>query len=618
MEYKFFYKSIGAVLMKINDNKMVESNLKKGSGALKLLKIASSKKWWLIGSIILSIISTVLKFIPIIIVYLIIDELSAFASNISNLNKDYLFNLGFISLASLGAYGILLYASGMLSHIAAFNILYEIRVKLSEKLTRLSMGFFTQKASGKIKKVLSEDVEEIELFVAHHIPDISSAIVFPVLMIGYLFYMDWRLALAALIPLPLIVLVNLKMMGEKRSYQDYHNSLEKINASVVEYVRGMPVVKVFNAKAESFRSFKESVYSFRNYSQKVSKDYSKIYPGFLTILSSSLIFILPLSAYLLYNAVLYQNILSTVFLFLIVGGGMYFPFFKLMFVGSYMHKITVGVERIYNILSKDEIKEAKIDSKPKNSTIEFKNVSFAYDHVKVVNGVSFVAQQNSITALVGPSGAGKTTIGLLLTRYWDIQSGEIMIGGVNIKDMQIETLMNYISFVFQDEFLFFDTIEENIRMGNKEATKEEVINAAKAAQCHEFIEKLEKGYDTLVGEGGTYLSGGEKQRIGIARVILKNSPIIILDEATAYADAENEGKILKAFSKIIKDKTVIVIAHRLSTITDADQILVIDEGNIIQKGKHQELINDSGIYKTMWEIYSNAREWVIETKGETV
>jgi ATP-binding cassette, subfamily B, bacterial IrtA/YbtP len=273
------------------------------------------------------------------------------------------------------------------------------------------------------------------------------------------------------------------------------------------------------------------------------------------------------------------------------------------------------VERIDGILNKEEISEPAAGKRPADDSIEFDNVTFAYNETNVLERVSFAAQPGTVTALVGPSGAGKTTLGLLAARFWDVQSGAIRIGGVDIRDMGTEALMDHVSFVFQDGFLFFDTIEENIRMGNATASKDDVIRAAKAAQCHDFIERLPQGYQTLVGEGGTYLSGGEQQRIGIARAILKNAPIVVLDEATAYADPENEGKILHGFATLLKEKTVIVIAHRLSTVTNADQILVIDNGQVAQQGRHDELVKSGGLYANMWDTYSHAREWTIARKG---
>jgi ATP-binding cassette subfamily B protein len=602
---------------KIWDCLNMESKTKKKKGLARLIQIAGSKKWLLITSMILAVIATIFKFVPIIAVYLIITEIATHATDISMINQAYLTNLAYISLGSVLLWAVFMYISGMLSHIAAFNILYEIRVKISNKLSKLPMGFFNKKASGKIKKIMAEDVERIELFVAHHIPDITTAIVFPAIIIIYLFSVDWRLALAALVPFPIAIGMMVVMFRGRgaKSYQEYHNALENMNSSVVEYVRGMPVVKVFGTSIESFQRLKETIDYYRKWVLEMSLSYSWKYPLFLTIASASLIFIIPVSVFILNNTNAGNEFIPTVLLFLIVGGGFFFPILKMMFVGGYLNQISVGVNRIDEILNMEEIENKDTTLKPKNVSIEFEKVSFAYEKTIVVDNVSFTAKPGTVTALVGPSGAGKTTLGLLTARFWDVESGKIKIGGVCIKDMDLETLMDYVSFVFQDGFLFFDTIEENIRMGNSDASKEEVINAAKAAQCHEFIKELPDGYNTLVGEGGTYLSGGEQQRIGIARLILKNTPIVVMDEATAYADPENEAKILQGLSKLIKNKTVIIIAHRLSTITNADQIIVIDQGKIVEQGTHKNLVEKKGLYSKMWKTYSQARNWKISRSG---
>jgi ATP-binding cassette subfamily B protein len=588
-------------------------NRQRKSGFVRLVQIAGMKKWWLIGSIILAVMATVVQFVPLVSVYLIIRELAAHAADMAEVDRSLLFRLGFVSLGSVGVFGVLLYTSSMLSHVAAFNILYEIRVKLSEKLTRLSMGFFTNRASGEIKKVMSEDVERIELFVAHHIPDLTSAFLFPLIVIGILFHMDWRFAIAALVPFPLAIGVMAGMMsrGAKGGYREYHEALGRMNAAVVEYVRGMPVVKIFGTALDSFHRLKESVISYRDWAQKISDDYSTAYPSFLTAASSSLLFIVPTVAFLLGRTGAGESSIPTALLFLIVGGGFFFPLLKLLFMGSYLNLIGTGMEHVDDILYEAETADRDSVNNPVDTSIVFEDVTFAYGETNVLEGISFTANPGTVTALVGPSGAGKTTVGLLAARFWDVQGGAIRIGGVDIRDMKTCTLMEHISFVFQDGFLFFDTIEENIRMGNTGATMEEVIKAARAARCHEFIENLPRGYQTLVGEGGTYLSGGEQQRIGIARVILKNTPVVILDEATAYADPENEGRILQGLARLIRDKTVIVIAHRLSTVTSADQILVVDGGRVVQRGKHDELVREGGLYAHMWDTYSRAREWTI-------
>ncbi|QAR34502.1 ABC transporter ATP-binding protein [Geovibrio thiophilus] len=584
------------------------------SGIKRLLEIAGTKKKFLIASMLLSVTATALQFVPVTAVYFIISELAENASDIHKADVSWLYRLGFISLGAVGIAGIMLYAAFMCSHIAAFNILYELRVKLSEKLTKLSMGFFTNRTTGGIKKIMTEDVERIELFVAHHIPDITGAVVFPVFTALYLFFTDWRMALALFIPLGAALYIQTRMFSSNDLYREFNLALENMNSAVAEYVKGMPVVKVFNADAESFESLKKSVYSFRDLAFRITKQYALIYPAFLTVLSAPLLFLIPAAGYFGLNTEDYTAYAPKIFLFLILGSGMFFPFLKLIFMVNNLRQITVGLERVDGVLNMEEMREPSVPAVPDDSSVEFADVTFSYGNESVLKDVSFRVEAGSVTAIVGPSGAGKSTVGMLAARFWDIQDGEIKIGGVNIKDMSTEILMNHVSFVFQENFLFFDTIEENIRMGNTDAAMDDVVNAAKAACCHEFIENLPDGYATLVGEGGTYLSGGEQQRVAIARAILKNSPVLILDEATAYADPDNEGRILEAFSKLIKDKTVLVIAHRLSTVRNAGQIIVMDRGRITERGIHEELVSADGLYAKMWRTYSYMREWKIDVK----
>lgn len=587
---------------------------KRKTGLPRLLQIAGAGKWFLLTSISLAIGSTLAGFTPFVSVYKILSELSKNASDPSLLDQEYIWHWAKITLWGFILFGILLFASIMFSHIAAFNILYNIRMSLAKKLVKLPMGFFTKRASGDIKKVMSEDVERIELFIAHHIPDITSAIIFPVLVIGYMFTIDWRLALVVTAVFAVaITMMSLMSSSPKMKpiVDKYLSIMGKMNNSIVEYVRGIQVVKIFSHSTKSFERLNKDINEFNTFSNKVTKQYAPVYLSFYLLLSSLLLFIIPTAVILLVNSPSYSEFIPKALMFIILGGGMFFPLLKLMWIGSMMSQNSIGVGLIDDILDKEEIDDPTSPSVPQNSNIDFINVSFAYDQKKVLNDISFKAKANTVTALVGPSGSGKTTIAMLTARFWDIDSGDIFIGDTPIKEIATSTLMNHISFVFQDNMLFFDTIEENIRMGNKAASREQVVEAAKSAQCHDFIEKLDKGYSTLVGEGGTDLSGGEQQRIALARAILKDSPIILLDEATAYADPENEGKILKTFSKLIKDKTVIVIAHRLSTITNADQILYIDNGEIIEQGTHNELLNINGNYSKMWESYSQSRDWVL-------
>lgn len=587
---------------------------KRKSGLPRLLEIAGAKKWWLLGSMALAVLSAFALFTPYVAVYRILTELALHADAPAVINRDFIWRWGFISLGGVCAFGVLFYISNMLSHIAAFNILYELRVALAGKLARLPLGYFDKRASGDIKKVMSEDVERVELFVAHHIPDATTAVVFPLIILGFLFAVDWRPSLVILLVFLGAVLIQSSIYYGPRSkavYENYLKSLGRMNASIVEYVRGIQVVKIFSRSVEPFERLQRAILSYRDYALNITRKFALTYTGFLTMLSSTILFLTPVIIFLLLKAPSYSAFMPTAFLFLIFGGGMFFPLLKLMHIGGLLKQNSIGVGLIDDILHKQEMTEPEDPRQPAGASVEFRNVTFAYDEETVLKGISFLAEPGSITALVGPSGAGKTTVGLLAARFWDVNSGEILIGGVPIHQIRTEELMRLVAFVFQDNMLFFDTIEENIRMGNDTASREEVMEAARAAQCHEFIEQLEKGYDTLVGEGGTYLSGGEQQRLALARAILKNAPIVVLDEATAFADPENEGKILASFSRLIRGKTVLVIAHRLSTITGADRILVIDAGIIAEQGRHEELLSLEGLYARMWRTYTQSRQWVL-------
>ncbi|MDR1339571.1 MAG: ABC transporter ATP-binding protein/permease, partial [Prevotellaceae bacterium] len=559
------------------------------------------------------------QFTSFVSVYNLLTEFAAHAADPSQVNKDLIRYWGYVAAAGIAGYGILTYASLMLSHIAAYHILYETRIKIVRKLARLPLGFFTKRSSGELKKVLSEDVERIELFVAHHIPDITAAIVVPVLLLGYMFWADWRLALVMLTVFAVAIgFQSLTMTSKagKSVYDRYQVALGKMNGSIVEFIRGIQVVKIFNRSTKAFERLNRNINDYRDVCIHITHMFTPAYLGFYTVLSAILIILIPLSVILLQYAPSYPDYVPTVLLFLILAGGVFFPLVKLLYMSNLMMQNTTGVELIDSILNREEVENPVHPETPRDASVKFRDVTFAYNGEAVLKGISFKALPGTVTALAGPSGAGKSTAAMLTARFWDIQSGEILIGGVPVKNIRTENLMNSVSFVFQDSLLFFDTIEENIRMGNKTATIEDVRNAARAAQCYEFIEKLDKAYQTHVGEGGTYLSGGEQQRIALARTILKDAPIVLLDEATAYADPENEGKILSSFSRLIKGKTVLVIAHRLSTITNADRILLINNGIIEERGTHNELLALQGYYARMWDTYSQAREWTITGKEE--
>lgn len=591
---------------------------KRKTGLARLIEIAGTKRRLLIGAMLLAVITAIVQFVPIIAVYNILIELAEHALDPSLIDKAYIWLWSYIALGAFFAFGVLTFASLMLSHIAAFNILYEIRMQLVQKMVRLPLGFFSRRASGELKKIMSDDVERIELFIAHHIPDIVTALLFPLILVSYMFAVDWRLAIVVLAVLAMAFYVMGRMYTGKKIREvskRYVETLGRMNASIVEYIRGIQVVKTFTESTNAYRKLNDDIKEYRKFANEVNVQYQPTYVGFLTILSSALLFIIPVAVWLLVGSASYATFVPVLLMFLFFGVAVFFPVLKLLWIGSFLNQNNMGVQKIDDILYMDEIEEPDIPRHPKDASVEFRNISFAYDTTPILKAISFISHPGTITALVGPSGAGKSTVAMLAARFWDVQSGEILIGGVPVKEIPTSVLMDNVAFVFQDNMLFFDTIEENIRMGNKTATFEEVARAACAAQCHEFIESLPNGYQTLVGEGGIYLSGGEAQRIALARAILKDSPIILLDEATAFADPENEGKILAAFSHLIKGKTVLVIAHRLSTITNADRILYVDKGVIAEQGTHEQLLALKGEYARMWETYNRAKRWTIGGKN---
>ena len=593
---------------------------KQKKGVARLFEIAGERKGLLILAGILSAGSACCMLVPYLSVYQVANELLQNAGNISQADSGHMIRWGWIAFAGLTGGLLLLYASLMASHIAAFRILYGLRIKLAEHIGRLPLGYLNGTSTGAIKKTMEQNIEKIETFIAHTIPDLVNVLATVVIMFTLFFTLNGWIAAVCLLAIALGIGLQCTMMFGKAGQefmQTYFDTQEKMSASAVQYVRGMPVVKIFGQSIRSFRQFNKEIEAYKTYALKVCDTYQPGMVVFMVLLNSIVTFILPVGLLILSGQP--QNIaFAAVYLFFIIlGPGVATPIYKLTFLGSSTKEIDEGVTRLDRIFSEKTMPESLNPQKPHGYDITFTDVSFADENkteatrTDALHHINFTARAGEITALVGPSGSGKSTIANLIPRFWDVEQGEIKIGGTNVKNIATEQLMDLVSFVFQDSFLFFDTIYENIRVGNPHATREQVIAAAQAAQCDEFIQHLPKQYDTIIGEEGVYLSGGEEQRISVARAILKNSPILVLDEATAFADPENEYKMQLAIQKLIRDKTVIIIAHRLSSILSANRIVVLKEGCVVQQGTHEELCRQEGVYKKMWDAYTDASQWTL-------
>ena len=562
-----------------------------------LLKLSGQHKIKLIISAIFSIISTTLSAIPYLLVYSIILEL---------FNREISYNkiqsLVFIAILFIILGVVARILSGIFSHISAFNILYKIRIDLIEHMSKLNMGFFKKNMTGKLKKIINEDVEKLENFIAHQIPDLSSAFATPLIFLGIMFYFNWQLSLVLFIPIILGILAQSGMFKNYMGKVDhFYKLVAKLNSTIMEYINAMNVMKAFNLTAKSFKDYRDNTQEYADYWIELTELAVPYYSAFLCLVDTGLLFIIPIGGIMLLN----DKITISVYILFLLMSTIFLNSLRTLFeLSESLSFLLKGMEKIIEIFNEKEQKSGDI-SFPEHflESLKYENVTFAYNKAKVINNFTLTIRAGTTTALVGPSGSGKTTIGLLAGRFWDIDEGKITIDGTDIKDISYENLMDNISFVFQDTFMLHDTIYENIIMG-KNYTREEVENAAKKAQIHDFIMSLPDRYETKIGEGGVKLSGGEKQRISIARAILKNTPIVILDEVTSYSDIENEAKIQSALKTLLKGKTALIIAHRLYTIKNADNIVFMKKGQITEQGTHEELLRNRGDYWHLWSLYN--------------
>lgn len=523
-----------------------------------------------------------------------------------------------IGAAAAGALAFTLSMTGFaVSHMGAFSLEEDLRTRLSIHLARLPLGYVISTGTGALKKVMLEDVKNLHSFVADSTPTIGRGYTAPIVTAILLFVIDWRLALIALGVMMLgMVLMCFAMRDSKAMQRKYEESQGMINGAVIEFIQAMPVVRTFDDGTSSFRRYLKALDRYREIYiewMKISSAPARIAIVMLSPLPTVMAVLAGGIFFMSREALSEPSLIASLFL----ATGMVDAVMPLMWLNNFLRRSKAAANRIEEVLSVPAMESVADGLVPDDLTIRFENVSFKYENRNemALHGVSFVAGPGTTTALVGPSGAGKSTVAKLLPRFWDVKEGAISIGGIDIRQMDNEHLMNTVTFVFQDTYLFHDSLANNIRMAKPAATDEEVIEAAKAAQIHDFIMTLPDQYQTHAGDRGARLSGGQRQRITIARAILRDAPIVVLDEATAFADPESEEEIIKAIASLTQNKTVITIAHRLSTITHVDQILVFDRGSVVEAGRHDDLLAKEGLYARLWSNYEEAQNWDLHVKG---
>lgn len=577
----------------------------------KALDFAGKYKWLTIVSCILASISSILSIVPFVCIYKIIQN---FIST-NPIEKNVIY-YGKIAVISAVISIIIYFLALTLSHICAFRVAKNMKKYALLHIIDLPMGYFEMKSTGELRKIIDENTMLTEDFLAHQLPDFAAAFVMPIVIVICFFVFDWRLGVVCLIPLFISLFCIHKMMGgeNKNMMGKIMTTQEKMNKEAVEYIRGIPVVKVFQQTVFSFKKFYNSICEYRDLVGDYAISCRVPKTSFNVALNSFFVFLM-ITGILIFNIseskiIVFSNLIFFVMISPLISSTM----MRLMMTGENFLQTKEAVKRINNILDEDTLEEShEACMFPKNCRIEFKNVSFHYpeSNQQVLKDINLDIEEGSKIAIVGSSGSGKSTLATLIARFFDVDEGEILIGGLNIKCIKKKDLMQKISFVFQNSKLFETSIIENVKIGNKEASKKDVITALKAAQCGNIIEKFSDGAESIYGTKGIYLSGGEKQRIALARAFLKDSPLIIFDEATASTDAENEYYITKAIEKISENKTVIMIAHRLQTVMNMDKIVVMDKGMIVEEGTHQKLLQLNGKYSKMWFEYVESKDWRI-------
>lgn len=586
--------------------------MKKQSNLSRLLTIAGSYRYLTYASWILSAISALIALVPYYFIWQVMREVLEVAPDFSRA-QNLTYN-GWMAVM-FAVIAVLVYIAGLMcSHLGAFRIATNLRLQSMNHIVKLPLGFAEHFGSGKLRKIVNESSAATETYLAHQLPDRANALATPCGLLVLLFVFDWRLGLLSLAPVLLGFLIMMAMTGKEmqQKMKEYQNALDDMSNEAVEYVRGIPVVKTFGQTIFSFKKFKDSIDRYKVWVIAYTKQLRTPMMFYTAAINGVFVFLIAGALLFTQDQVTTEFLLNLVF-YIIITPIISVTLTRIMFQSENAMIVDDALQRIDSVLNLEPLKETAHPKHPKDGSVELEQVHFSYDGEKeVLKGVSLSIRAGQTVAFVGPSGGGKTTLANLISRFFDPQSGTVRVGGVDVRDIPKEELMNTVSFVFQNSRLIKASIFENVRLGKPEATREEVMAALKNAQCDDILEKLPDGMDTVIGTKGVYLSGGEQQRIAIARVMLKNTPIIILDEATAFADPDNETRVQAAFSKLSQGKTVIMIAHRLSTVAGADQIYVVKDGQIAESGSSRELMERGGLFARMWKNYQTSVQWKVQ------
>ena len=586
--------------------------MKKQSNLSRLLMIAGSYRYLTYASWILSAISALIALVPYYFIWQVMREVLEVAPNFSRAQN--LTHNGWMAVL-FAVIAVLVYIAGLMcSHLGAFRIATNLRLQSMNHIVKLPLGFAEHFGSGKLRKIVNESSAATETYLAHQLPDRANALATPCGLLVLLFVFDWRLGLLSLAPVLLGFLIMMAMTGKEmqQKMKEYQNALDDMAGEAVEYVRGIPVVKTFGQTIFSFKKFKDSIDRYKVWVIAYTKQLRTPMMFYTAAINGVFVFLIAGALLFTQDQVTTEFLLNLV-LYIIITPIISVTLTRIMFQSENAMIVDDALQRIDSVLNLEPLKETAHPKHPKDGSVELEQVHFSYDGEKeVLKGVSLSIRAGQTVAFVGPSGGGKTTLANLISRFFDPQSGTVRVGGVDVRDIPKEELMNTVSFVFQNSRLIKASVFENVRLGKPEATREEVMAALKNAQCDDILEKLPDGMDTVIGTKGVYLSGGEQQRIAIARVMLKNTPIIILDEATAFADPDNETRVQAAFSKLSQGKTVIMIAHRLSTVAGADRIYVVKDGQIAESGSSRELMERRGLFAGMWQNYQTSVQWKVQ------